>query len=320
VICGETENLSVHHIIERRLFENGGYFIQNGATLCGPCHIAAETTELSCFDIRAAAKIDFILLPEDYYPDHEYTKWGDVVMPNGTRMKGPLFDDESVQKVLAMGPNLNLYTHYVKYGRTYHLPFSEGVSKDDRVLKDCKNFEGKEVVVTTKLDGENSNLYRDYFHARSIDGRNHWSRSWVKNLHAKISYEIPDKWRLVGENLFAKHSIKYTDLESFFYLFSVWNDRNICLSWDETCEYASLLGLVTAPVLYRGVWDEKLIKGLYDDSKRDFMEGYVVRVASEFHYRDFSTSIAKRVRKNHVNPDSHHWFSSAIEKNELRIK
>ena len=39
-------------------------------------------------------------------------------------------------------------------------------------------------------------------------------------------------------------------------LFSVWNELNVCLSWDETEEWAQRLGLVTVPVLYRGIWDE----------------------------------------------------------------
>jgi hypothetical protein len=42
VICGETENLSVHHIIERRLWSDGGYYMENGATLCEEHHIKAS--------------------------------------------------------------------------------------------------------------------------------------------------------------------------------------------------------------------------------------------------------------------------------------
>lgn len=43
----------------------------------------------------------------------------------------------------------------VKYGRTFHLPFSLGRTFDDKVLKSVAHFEGEEVVVTTKKDGEN---------------------------------------------------------------------------------------------------------------------------------------------------------------------
>jgi len=43
----------------------------------------------------------------------------------------------------------------VKYPRTPHLPWSEGASEDDIQLINAEMFEGKNVVVTEKLDGEN---------------------------------------------------------------------------------------------------------------------------------------------------------------------
>lgn len=43
VICGETNNLNVHHIMDRHYFTNGGYVRQNGITLCEKsCHLEAE--------------------------------------------------------------------------------------------------------------------------------------------------------------------------------------------------------------------------------------------------------------------------------------
>jgi hypothetical protein len=232
-------------------------------------------------------------------------------------MKGPLFNDDSVQKILKLGQSYHLYTDYVKYPRTYHLPWSEGKTKDDKTLKDCSQFEGKRVIVTEKMDGENTTMYKDYIHARSIDGRNHWSRDWVKNLQARIGYEIPDGWRLCGENLYAKHSIGYENLNSYFMLFSIWNEVNECLSWDETVEYAKILDIETVPVLYDGIWNEKLITSLYTQDKREIQEGYVVRIADAFPYINFSKSVSKFVRGNHVNPANHHWFFTCDEKNEL---
>ncbi|MCL5460152.1 hypothetical protein M3M33_16055, partial [Loigolactobacillus coryniformis] len=81
-----------------------GYYINNGATLCETCHIKAESTEFSCELIRERAGITEVCLPEEYYKDHVYTKWGDIVLPDGRRMPGPLFWDDSVQKILKLGP------------------------------------------------------------------------------------------------------------------------------------------------------------------------------------------------------------------------
>jgi len=317
VVCGEKDQLAVHHIIERRLWDDGGYYMNNGATLCDPCHIKAESTEFSCEFIREQTGITKIVLPDGWYHDVEYTKWGDVILPNKLRMRGPLFDDDSVQKVLKIGPYYTFYTDYVKYPRSYHLPWSEGKTNDDKVHPDCSIFEQNDVVVTEKLDGENTTIYRDYVHARSIDGRNHWSRSWVKNLQAQIGYEIPEGWRICCENLYAKHSIKYTNLDSYVYVFSIWNEKNVCLSWDETVAYCDILGLPTVPVLYRGLWDEKAVRALYSDAKRATSEGYVARNSREFKYLDFKKNLGKFVRKEHI-ATSHHWFFDCSEKNELK--
>lgn len=68
-----------------------------------------------------------------------------------------------------------------KYPRTPHLPWSAGKTDDDIVLLSTEHFEGKKVVVTEKLDGENTTMYTDYLHARSTINRPHISRGWVKN-------------------------------------------------------------------------------------------------------------------------------------------
>jgi ATP-dependent RNA circularization protein (DNA/RNA ligase family) len=207
---------------------------------------------------------------------------------------------------------------YIKYPRTFHLPWSEGATDDDKRLKKIDHFSGKEVIVTEKLDGENCTMYHDHLHARSIDSKDHPSRHWVKMLHATISHDIPQNWRLCGENMYAKHSIYYEQLTSYYYLFSIWNEQNQCLSWDETIEWAQLFQTPTAPVLYRGLFDEKKIKSLF--SKRSVFggeqEGYVVRLADSFHYDNFKHSVGKFVRKNHVQTDQH-WLNQSIIPNGI---
>jgi len=196
-----------HHIIERRLFDNGGYYLENGASLCGPCHIQAEQTLISPVQLREKIGITKTILPEHLYPDYEYDKWGNIVNSNGTRLKGELFYDESVQKILESGGVLNCFGSYIKYPRTYHLPCSPGCTQDDKMLNDYSYFEGEEIVATVKMDGENTTAYWDgHIHARSLDTLPHESRSWIKNHLSAILYDLPLGWRICGENLFAKHS------------------------------------------------------------------------------------------------------------------
>jgi len=317
VICGATESdtvkLDAHHIIERRLWLDGGYYVDNGATLCDKgedgCHMKTEITTLSVDDIRIAANIQKPIIPEDMYADHVYDKWGNIILGNGTRTKGPLFGDESVQKVLSKHPNFeSLFVDYVKYPRTYHLPWSLGITDDDRIMRDLSNFEGKRVIVTRKMDGENFTGYNDYSHARSVDGRHHYTRDWAKNFWMQRSYELPKGWRVCAENLYAVHSIRYDDLDSYLMGFSIWNDKNECLSWDETVEWFQLLDIPSVPVLYDGIFDEEKIKSLYD-VKEDYdnHEGYVMRTADGFNYGNFKNCVAKFVRPNHVQSQKH-WF------------
>ena len=196
-----------------------------------------------------------------------------------------------------------------KYPRTRHLPWSPGASHDDLIAEAVDAFVDRRVIVTEKMDGENTTLYRDHLHARSLDGRHHPSRDWIKGLHGRIAHEIPEGWRVCGENLYARHSIGYEALPSYFMLFSVWDAENRCLDWDSTVEWADLLGLATVPVLYDGEFDLAWLRAL--DLDLDRCEGYVVRLASSFAYAEFGESVAKWVRANHVQTDQH-WMHQEV--------
>ncbi len=328
--------LDSHHIIERRLFADGGYFLDNGVSVCEPCHLQAEQTLISCEELRERAGITEVVLPEHLYRDQKYTKWGDPILDNGMRLKGELFEDESVQKVLK--PVLHLYTNRVKYPRTYHVPSSPGATDDDRKVESLEAmFAGHEVVVTEKLDGENCTLYSDYIHARSLEYAPHPSRDRVKAMWSQVAHDIPPGWRVCAENLFALHSIPYDNLKSYLYVFSVWSDKNICLPWDETVEWATLLGFPVVPVLGRGLWnsptyewrkfDESWCHSLWcsgggfqvqSADEDPLSEGYVVRLADSFHYKDFRRSVAKYVRKDHVVHRDGHWTNRPVVPNKVR--
>lgn len=317
VFCKDTA-IDAHHILERKLFDNGGYYLSNGASVCSKHHLDCEMTIISVEDVRLACNITKPIIPEHLYIDHIYDKWGNVVLPSGKRTKGELFFDESVQKILKAGNVLDLFTNYVKYPRTLHFPFSPGISSDDRVHFNLDFFKDKRVIVTEKMDGENSSLYCDYFHARSLDSKNHESRNWIKKFWSTISHEIPKGWRFCGENMYAEHSLHYSNLESYFYLFSIWNEKNNCLSWDETKEWAELLEMPTVKVLYDSIFDEKQIKNLCISLNSNVIEGAVMRAADGFNYFDFRKCVAKYVRANHVTSDQHWFFGKRMKVNELK--
>jgi len=291
VICGG-EGQDAHHILERRLWSDGGYYLNNGSTLCGACHMKAEQTLISVEEIREGCGIIEILLPK-HFRNGDYDKWGNPILPNGDRLIGELFFEEPVQKILS--PILNKFRHYVHYPHTYHVPFSQGIGNRDRYLDDMFCFEEQRVVVTEKMDGENMTMYNDYIHANSVDRGLHLSRDWIRNLWEKMGWEIPDRWRVCGENLYAKYATSLENFDNYFWVFSIWNESNECISWDETVDYCEMLNLRTVPVLYNGIYDEDVIRKIKPDG--DFSQGWVIRIADSFLYKDFRKSVAQFVPK-----------------------
>ncbi|MGW0202603.1 RNA ligase family protein, partial [Nonomuraea sp. NPDC003201] len=201
----------------------------------------------------------------------------------------------------------------VHYPRTPHLPWSPGATPDDVRAGDLSGLRGREVVVTEKLDGENTTLYANGMHARSLDSAHHPSRAWVKGLQGRIGGRIPAGWRVCGENMYARHSIAYQGLESWFYGFSVW-DGDRCLDWDRTVAFLRGLGIPVPPVLWRGVFDERALRGLRLNPERQ--EGYVVRAAEGFGRAEFAGRVAKWVRPRHVRTDTH-WMHATVVPNAL---
>lgn len=212
-----------------------------------------------------------------------------------------------------------------KYPRTHHLPWSDTIGADgDHVLRDVSVFAGQEVVVTEKLDGENTTFYASHLHARSLDSRHHPSRDRVKALHARIARFIPSGMRICGENCFAKHSIFYSALPAHFLIFAVW-EGNDCLGFDETAAFVADLEarsgeqLPLAPLLFRGEWSEKAVRALQSGQSAcgGAQEGYVVRLARRFSLMEWHQS-AKYVRPNHVQSGAH-WMFAPVVPNELRL-
>jgi hypothetical protein len=201
---------------------------------------------------------------------------------------------------------------YVKYPHTPYLPWSQDHDHEDHLVLDPTSVwnVGTPVVVTEKMDGENTTMYRDYIHARSIDSGYHSSRTWVKGFHAQIRHLIPEDVRICGENLYAEHSIRYEDLPSYFLGFSAWRG-DWCLSWDDTLELFNSIGIASVPVLSESEWP---VNDFTIDTAKS--EGYVIRVRRAFTMDEFANSIAKWVRADHVQT-TEHWKYHKVKANGL---
>lgn len=81
--------VDAHHILERKLFPDGGYWLNNGASVCAPCHLRCERCEVSVEDIRRAAGIKEPVLPAGFSAQLVYDKWGNF-WKDGRWVAGPL--------------------------------------------------------------------------------------------------------------------------------------------------------------------------------------------------------------------------------------
>ena len=352
VVCNKPA-VDAHHIIDRSLFADGGYVLDNGVSLCSNCHIKAEQTVLSCSELRQKANIINTIYPSylglnEFVVD--YDKWGNPILKNGQRLKGYIFKQENVQKIIKPLHLFEKEERLVdKYPRTYHLPISPGTTSDDRISKNINNLIGREIVISEKLDGENQSIQNEnkyncgiYARSRVAPTVNKWS-SWFKPKFDLIKQDLRDfKFEFCFENMYAEHSIIYSKLNAYEQVFGIKDiKRDIFLSWTETEYYSELFDMNVVPVLYKGIADSidelnnligKFMNEpsiLNDDNIWTTpKEGVVCRITDEFPADMFYNSVFKYVRKGHVQTDKHwskNWkkaklHSELIKYNKNKLK
>jgi hypothetical protein len=197
-----------------------------------------------------------------------------------------------------------------KYPRTAHFPFSEGATNDDRIQADWLRLLEQPIIVTEKLDGENTCLKTSGVFARSHAAIN--QNPWAKNMQdiwQRVGSSLGD-FQVFGENLYAIHSIEYMRLPQHFFVFAI-RENDHWLSWEEVVYYANLLDLPTVPLLAQGIFTSKTLQDAIEQQQArgsvfgGTSEGVVCRRAAAFNDIDFSTNVLKYVRKNHVQTDAH---------------
>jgi hypothetical protein len=197
-----------------------------------------------------------------------------------------------------------------KYPRTYHFPFSPGASSDDKVCADWEPITKERLVITEKLDGENTCLKSSGVYARSHSAptRNPWAQNmWP--IWERIRYDLNDL-EIFGENLYGVHSIEYSQLTAYFYVFGMRIGES-WLPWNEVLQYCYLLDLPLAPVFQEGIFTPMVLKTTILEGMQvpsalgGLREGFVVRSMEGFMEDDFSQKVLKFVRPNHVQTDEH---------------
>lgn len=317
--CGQKAQ-DAHHIIERRLWihpsEKGGYFLSNGASVCGYHHqYAAETCTLQPQMLRNWCKIADVKLPKEFDAKKSYDKWGTVIK-RPTRKQ-------------------------IKYPSTPFLPSSPGNEANDINLTSLEPFVNQPLVITVKMDGSNVCISKSGgVCARNGQSADHPSFSLLKEQFANIySNVLEDGIQVFGENVFVKHSIHYVGelaLDSYFQIFSVYDQSaEMFLGWDDVEKYAKKLGVFTTPVLGKIQCSslkelERRVNQIISDTIDNGHEGIVMRLAYPFPYGSFESyfttnlkmswkvaTIAKYVRPDHIQTTGG-WGKGKIVKNEVK--
>ncbi len=229
--CNEKAQ-DAHHIIERRLWrtpqEFGGYFLSNGASVCGYHHqYGAELCTLQPQVLRKLCNIKDVKLPNDFDKNKSYDKWG-VTIKKPTR------------------------TH-IKYPSTPFLPSSPGNEENDINLTSLEPFVNQPLVVTVKMDGANVCISKSNgVCARNGETASHPSFSLLKEMFANqyaAILEPHDNIQIFGEWLFTKHSIHYAQdiaLKSYFQIFAVYDrETETFYGWDSVERWAEMLHVPT---------------------------------------------------------------------------
>lgn len=102
-VCCERPAVDSHHILDRKLFSDGGYYLGNGAALCDKHHRLAEITAITVEEVRRKAHIINPVLPTGFDKDKVYDKWGNIIVSDDIILLGPLKLDGGCRKALIIG-------------------------------------------------------------------------------------------------------------------------------------------------------------------------------------------------------------------------
>ena len=124
-----------------------------------------------------------------------------------------------------------------------------------------------------------------------------------------------------GEWCAARHTLDYETLPDWFLLFDVY-DRRTSHFWSSSRRNALARSarLATVPQIVCGRYTVDSLKELVFTRSSHYrkgpLEGVVIRRSAEFSDKDFSKSVMKCVRANHVQTTDH-WKDQEIVRNKL---
>jgi hypothetical protein len=200
--------VDAHHILDRKLFLDGGYYLDNGASVCEDCHLRCEQCDLTVEEVRAACGITNVVLPPELSPDVSYDKWGKV-------------------------------NKMFKYPRTRHIRGSRFQEGDhDLEAAPWEELEGNFIVSEEKMDGANCGMSFSAQGDLLLQSRGHYLtggprekhfsllKQWASVHQEAFFYVLGSRYVMYGEWMYAKHTMFYDALPHYFMEFDVFDTEN----------------------------------------------------------------------------------------------
>lgn len=154
------------------------------------------------------------------------------------------------------------------YPEIYHFPWSKRNNQGDLgietfsrygVIPSIQQFEGLQIVVTEKYSDKCLSLHQNL------------SSQLLENKWDKRFSKLPQEYKIIGRNL-KKGNILFIE---WFEVISIFDENNVCLSWEEIEFYCKLLNFRMIQVIWKGIWDLDFIKNLNNKQ-----EGYILRASA----------------------------------------
>lgn len=189
-----------------------------------------------------------------------------------------------------------------------HLPWSFGRGIDNLVHKSLAMFEGREVVVTLKMDGiptamSQSHLYTPTKYVNTYP--THPTSASILTKYQAIRQKLPAGYSFYGENVLAQRTVPYPYAPNSFLVHTVMDETGCILDYVASVMLCFEVGLEVVPSFYHGKFKADALRqasGIMNSLKiaGGLQEGFVVRNADAFNIRQYTVNTGKWVRSGFI--------------------
>lgn len=220
---------------------------------------------------------------------------------------------------------------FVKFPSTPHLLFnSSNLSREDKLVspESKRLLLSTEITIEEKIDGANLGVSFSSSGEVQFQNRGHyilppymgqWEQlpKWFVVFQDRLFDALEDSYILFGEWCYAKHSVYYSSLPSWFIAFDVYDIKEQkFLSVQRRNSMVEKIGLPIVPLIKYGRLSladipDLIGKSAYGD---DLCEGLYFRLDKD----GWLNIRAKYVRENFSQAIEQHWSRKPLQKNKTR--